>query len=191
MSYIGVLETLVKVDFEGIVVPSLAESWKQVDDTTWEFTLRSGVSFTNGEPFNADAVVKSLQYIMNSPTPPRGITKETFASVEASGDNTVVIKTADFDALVPNRLASPNTGILAPSAYIAESGPVDPFNTGTGPFILTKEVPDQSLDLVKNPNYWGGNVNIDEATVLFVPDPQVRAGMLADRRNRHRYSRPG
>jgi peptide/nickel transport system substrate-binding protein len=178
MSYIGVLETLVKVDFDGSITPNLAESWKQVDDTTWEFTLRSGVTFTNGEPFNAAAVVKSLQYIMNSPTPPRGITKDTFASVEASGDNTLVIKTATFDALVPNRLSSPNTGILAPAAYTAASGPVNVFNTGTGPFILTKEVPDQSLEVVKNPNYWGGKVNLDSATVLFVPDPQVRAGML-------------
>jgi peptide/nickel transport system substrate-binding protein len=115
---------------------------------------------------------------MNSPTPPRGITKDTFASVEASGDNKVVIKTATFDALVPNRLSSPNTGILAPSAYTAEAGPINPFNTGTGPFILTKEVPDQSLEVVKNPNYWGGKVNLDSATILFVPDPQVRSGML-------------
>lgn len=178
MGYIGVLETLVKVDFDGNLVPNLAESWKQVDDTTWEFTLRSGVTFTNGEPFNAAAVVKALQYVINSPTPPRGITKDTFTSIEASGDNKLVIKTAAFDALVPNRLTTPNTGILAPSAYTAASGPVNPFDTGTGPFILKKEVPDQSLSLVKNPNYWGGKVNIDEAEILFVPDPQVRAGML-------------
>jgi peptide/nickel transport system substrate-binding protein len=84
LSYIGVLETLVKVDFDGNMVPSLAESYKQTDDTTWEFTLRQGISFTNGEPFNADAVVKSLNYIKNSPTPPRGITAKTFSSIEAN-----------------------------------------------------------------------------------------------------------
>jgi peptide/nickel transport system substrate-binding protein len=178
MSYIGMLETLVKVDYDGNMVPSLAESWSQVDDTTWEFKLRQGVSFTNGEPFNADAVVKALNYIKNSPTPPRGITADTFTEIEAVDENTVRIHTASFDALVPNRLTSPNTGILAPSAYIAESGPVDPFNTGTGPFILTEEVPDQSLTMAKNPNYWGGEVKLDKATVLFVPDPQVRSGML-------------
>jgi len=178
MSYIGMLETLVKVDYDGNMVPSLAESWSQVDDTTWEFKLRQGVSFTNGEPFNADAVVKALNYIKNAPTPPRGITAETFTSIEAVDEYTVHIKTATFDALVPNRLTSPCTGILAPSAYIAESGPIDPFNTGTGPFILSDEVPDQSLTMVKNPNYWGGDVKLDKATVLFVPDPQIRSGML-------------
>lgn len=178
MVYIGVLETLAKIDYDGTLVPLLAESWKQVDDTTWEFTLRSGVTFQNGEPFNAAAVVKALQYIINSPTPPRGITKDTFASIEASGDNKVVIKTATFDALLPNRFTSPNTGILAPSAYTAASGPVNVFGTGTGPFILKNQVPDQSLDLVKNPTYWGGKVNLDAATILSVPDPAVRAGML-------------
>jgi len=178
MAYIGMLETLVKVDFDGSMVPNLAESWSQVDDTTWEFKLREGVSFTNGEPFNADAVVKALNYVKNSPTPPRGITADTFTEIVAVDDYTVQIKTAAFDALVPNRLTSPNTGILAPSAYIAESGPIDPFNTGTGPFILTEEVPDQSLTMLKNPEYWGGDVKLDKATVLFVPDPQVRSGML-------------
>jgi peptide/nickel transport system substrate-binding protein len=178
MSYIGVLETLVKVDYDGFMVPCLAESWTQVTDTTWQFTLRQGVTFTNGEPFNAAAVVNALNYIKNSPTPPRGITADTFLSIEATDDYTVVITTATFDALVPNRLTSPNTGILAPSAYTAASGPVNPFNTGTGPFILTNEIPDQSLTVVKNSNYWGGNVNLDEVTILYVPDVQIRAGML-------------
>jgi peptide/nickel transport system substrate-binding protein len=178
MSYYGILETLVKVDYDGNMVPMLAESWEQVDDTTWQFNLRQGVSFTNGEPFNAEAVVKSFDYIINSPTPPRGITADTFTSVEATNEYTVTITTATFDALVPNRLTSPNTGILAPSAYIADSGPIDPYNTGTGPFILTNEIPDQSLTLVKNPDYWGGEVKLDEVTMLLVPDSQIRAGML-------------
>lgn len=178
MAYIGVLETLVKIDFDGKMVPNLAESWTQVDDTTWEFKLHQGISFTNGEPFNADAVVKSLSYIKNSPTPPRGITATTFASIEAVDEYTVRIITTAFDALLPNRLTSPVTGVLAPSAYTAETGPVNPFNTGTGPFILTEEVSQQSLTVVKNPDYWGGPVNLDKATILLVPDSQIRAGML-------------
>jgi peptide/nickel transport system substrate-binding protein len=178
MTYIGMLETLVKVDFDGSMAPCLAESWEQVDDLTWKFNLRQGVTFTNGEPFNADAAVKSLTYVVNSPTPPRGLDASTFSSIEAADEYTLLLKTAVPDTLVPNRLTTPNAGMLAPSAYISESGPIDPFNTGTGPFILVSEVPEQSLSLVKNPNYWGGEVNIDEATVLLVPDPQIRAGML-------------
>ena len=179
MVYIGVLETLVKVDFDGQMVPNLAESWSQVDDTTWKFNLRKNISFTNGEPFNAAAVVKALNYIKNAPTPPRGITAKTFKDIQAADEYTVVIQTTSPDALLPNRLTSPATGVLAPSAYKAASGPVDPFNTGTGPFILTNEVADQSLTVVKNPKYWGGEVKLDKATILFVPDAQIRAGMLS------------
>jgi len=178
MSNFGMVETLVKVDFDGNMVPNLAESWSQVNENTWQFNLRQDVSFSNGEPFNADAVVKALTYITTSPTPPRGINADTFSSIEATDEYTVVIQTAVEDTLVPNRLTSPNTSILAPSAYIADSGPIDPYNTATGPFILTEEVPEQSVTLVKNPNYWGGTVNLDEVTVLLVPDPQIRAGML-------------
>jgi peptide/nickel transport system substrate-binding protein len=178
MAYVGILESLVKIDYDGNIVPSLAESWSQVDDTTWQFNLRQDVSFTNGEPFNANAVVNGLNYVINLPTPPRGITAETFSSIDAADEYTVIIRTAEFDALVPNRLSSPNTGILAPSAYISDSGPIDPFNTGTGPFILIEEIPDQSLTVVKNPNYWGGEVKLDEVTILHVPDPQIRSGML-------------
>ena len=76
-------------------------------------------------------------------------------------------ETAAFDALLANRLITPNTGILAPSAYPDTYGPVNPIGTGTGPFVLTKEVPGQSLSLVNNPNYWGGEVKIDEVEVLL------------------------
>ncbi len=178
MSYMGVLETLVKVDYDGNMVPSLAESYIQVDELTWQFNLRQGISFTNGEPFNAAAVVNALDHVRFSPTPPRGISAETFTAIEAADEYTVIFRTATPDTLLPNRLTSPVTGILAPSAYTEVGAPVDPFNTGTGPFILVDQVPEQSLSLVKNPNYWGGTVNIDEALILLVPDPQIRAGML-------------
>src|SRR2546423_5613874 len=45
--------------------PMLATSWKIVNDTTWEFTLRQGVKFHNGEPFNAQSVKATLEYIQN------------------------------------------------------------------------------------------------------------------------------
>ena len=174
----GELETLTKIGPDGKMVPCLALSWTLKDDTTWEFKLRQDVKFSNGEPFNAKAVVNSLNYIKNSPTPPRGFTKTTFDSITAVDDYTVDIKTAAHDALMPDRLSNTNTGILAPSAYTAASGPVNFFNTATGPFILKDFVADQSMTLVKNPNYWGGKVALDKVTVLLVPDPKVRATMV-------------
>jgi len=174
----GVCETLVWVDFDGNMVPQLATSWTMVDDFTWEFTLRTDVTFQNGEPFNAAAVVKSFQYITTSPTPPRGFSATTFSAVEAVDDVTVRIQTAAMDVLMPNRLTAPATCIWASAAYIAENGPIDPFGTGTGPFMLTDWVVDQSIQAVRNPNWWGGSAILDEVTFLYVPDAAVRAGML-------------
>ena len=172
----GVVETLVKVDFDGQMAPFLAESWTQVDDTTWSFTLREGITFQNGEPFNADAVTIALNHLLNSETPPRGLTPENIEAIEATDARTVVIRTVEPDVLMPNRMTAPSFGILAPSAY--ESNPTDPFGTGTGPFILTKEEPEQSATLVKNGAYWGGEVALDEVLVLSAPDGDVRATML-------------
>jgi peptide/nickel transport system substrate-binding protein len=176
LTNLGVLETLVRVDFEGELVPSLAESWAQVDQTTWEFTLRPGVAFHNDQPLNAEAVVGAFNYLLDTPTPPRGFATDSFTATAVS-DLTVQFITAEPDALLPERLTSPNAGILAPAAYLGD-GPTDPLGTGTGPFVLTEDVPEQRVTLQKNPNYWGGAVALDQVEVQWVPDATVRAGML-------------
>jgi peptide/nickel transport system substrate-binding protein len=176
LSGTGVCESLVKIDFDGRLVPNLAVSWQRTDKTTWEFKLRPGVVFQNGQPFNAQAVVAALNHIRGVPTLPRGFTSSTITSVTAAEDSTVVIRTGAPDVLLPNRLSSVNTCILAPAAYKAGAEP-SPFGTGTGPFIL-KEANQDSLRLVKNARYWGGSVHLDEVEWLLVPDGVVRAGMV-------------
>src|SRR5438552_18957984 len=59
----NIFDTLVMRDAQMRLVPGLAESWRAIDDTTWEFKLRSGVRFTNGEEFNAEAVKFTLERV--------------------------------------------------------------------------------------------------------------------------------
>lgn len=172
----GITEGLVKIDHEGQLVPGLAESWEQRDETNWVFTLRSDVTFHNGESFNAEAVVTALNYLLEGETPPRGLEPENIVSMEVEDEKTLVITTVAADALFPNRLSGPSLGILAPEAY--SSTPPDVMGTGTGPFILTDIVPSQSATLIKNENYWGGPVNLDEVLVLSTPEGEMRATML-------------
>ena len=61
----NIFDTLVMRDAQMRLVPGLAESWRAVDDTTWEFKLRSGVRFTNGEEFNAEAVKFTLERVLD------------------------------------------------------------------------------------------------------------------------------
>jgi len=156
--------------------PLLSESWERLDDLRWSFTLREGVTFHNGEALTAEAVVTAFNYLFQAETPPRGLSLENVTAIEATDERTVVITTVVPDALVPNRLTSPSFGILAPAAYA--STPPAVFGMGTGPFVLAEEVPEQSVTLRKNVNYWGTPANLDEVTVLSAPDGEVRATML-------------
>ncbi|PWG73287.1 ABC transporter substrate-binding protein, partial [Enterococcus hirae] len=78
---------------EGELVPGLAaEMPTQVDDVTWEFKLREGITFHNGEPFDADCVVHSLERITDEDfASEQASFVSTFASAEAIDESTVHI----------------------------------------------------------------------------------------------------
>ena len=78
--------------------------------------------------------------------------------------------------LLPLRMASPNTGILAPKAYAGSQ--IDIQGTCTGPFTVVDEAPRQSLSLERNEDYWGGDVATATAEVRFVADGATRVTQL-------------
>jgi peptide/nickel transport system substrate-binding protein len=85
----------------GKLAPMLATAWKQVDDTTWEFTLGDGVTFHDGSPFNAEAAAFAVNWVWN---PQNSFhIRETMASqitAEAAGDNVIHVKTETADPLI-------------------------------------------------------------------------------------------
>jgi peptide/nickel transport system substrate-binding protein len=93
--YHQMFEMLVQMGRDGQFEGVLAESWEAVDDVTWRFTLRQGVTFHNGEPFNADAVVFSLERLRNeelaSPGAPGATPIDSITKVD---DYTVDVITA-------------------------------------------------------------------------------------------------
>lgn len=173
LSRAGCLETLVRYTSEGELEPMLATEWSRVDPTTWEFTLRDGVTFQDGTPMDAEAVAKALTHLLEVKTPARAFNADVVSGVEAVDEATVQVTTPAADPLVPLRVASPNAGILAPKAY--EGKQINIEGTCTGPFTVTEEVPAQSLTLEANDNYWGGDVKLDSAEVRFVADGAARA----------------
>jgi peptide/nickel transport system substrate-binding protein len=172
----GCLETLLKYGYDGELEPMLATEWSQVDPTTWEFVLRDDVQFQNGTPMDAEAVAGALTHLLEVPTPARAFNADVVKAVEAVDASTVRITTPKADPLLPLRLASPNTGILAPEAYGGKQ--TDILGTCTGPFEVTEEVPRQSLSLEANDDYWGGDVNLDSAEMRFIIDGATRATQL-------------
>lgn len=169
----GCLEPLTRIDFDGTLQPSLATSWTQMSPTTWEFTLREGVKFQDGQPLTPDAVSNALNNLLKVTTPARAFSPKLIKSVEAIGNNTIRITSHAPTVLLPYNVASPSTGILSPAGY--QNGRINPIGTCTGPFIVVRAAPREGMTVKRNENYWGGRAALAGAEIRFIPDGNARA----------------
>ncbi len=174
----GCIEPLTRIDFDQKMIPSLATSWKQSSPTTWDFSIRQGVKFTDGQDLTAAAVVNSLNHVLAAEAPARAFNPKNVSKVEAIDSKTVRITTPAPSVVLPLRVAAPNTGILSPAAYTKGKETVNIIGTCTGPFEVVKDVPKQKLDLVRNNSYWGGKVATAEAEFRFIQDGNTRVTQL-------------
>ena len=96
----GITETLVTVNENYEIVPLLADSWEQTDDTTWNMHIREGVTFHNGKPVDGEAVKKSFERAFA--TQERAVTAAKIESIEADGQNVIFKTTEPFGAFLAN-----------------------------------------------------------------------------------------
>jgi peptide/nickel transport system substrate-binding protein len=137
-TWAGIFDALTVVNPTGAPTPGLATSWKNIDPNTWRIELRRGVTFQNGEPFNAEAVAVTIGYV----TTDEGLATAAGRnfrgySVTAIDDYTIELKTEKPNPIVPNVLAA--LRIMAPKAWtdLGDEGFTQtPF--GTGPFRLVE-----------------------------------------------------
>lgn len=176
-SRLSASETLVRLDQNADPQPLLATGWEKTDDLTWVFTLRDDVTFQDGAPFNAEAVTTTIEHAGASDTPPRAL-KGIALKAEATGEYEVTITTDIVDAMLPNRLASPQFSIFSPAAYGAADGSVNTIGTSTGPFTLTAINGSSTLTLERNDGYWGDKAIADGIDASFVPDGTARAAAI-------------
>jgi len=162
--------------------PMLATAWKIVNDTTWEFTLRQGVKFHNGEPFNAQSVKATLEYIQNPAS------KSHYAAywkavkeVQIVNDYTVRFVTdKPWPALLDR--ASLTDFLMLPAKALKEQGAekLAQHPIGTGPFRFVEWKRDERLVMERNPDYWGGPAEVSRVTFRFIPEFSARlAAMLS------------
>ncbi|MEM9148181.1 MAG: ABC transporter substrate-binding protein [Pseudomonadota bacterium] len=153
--------------------PGLAVEWGPIDDTTWEFKLREGVSFHDGSAFDADDVVCSFERAPNVPNSPSSFATYTKGkTVEKVDAFTVHIKTADPYPLMANDVST----IPIVSSETGCGATTEQFNDGsaaigTGPFKFTSYSPGDSIVLEANAGYWGGAPSW--SSVTFKP---IKAG---------------
>src|SRR5437899_3143385 len=153
----SVFDSLVERDYSGALVPMLAESWSFPDSNTIEFKLRQGVTFHNGEPFNATSVKFSIERMLDPEfkSPLAGGWPKAFQSVEIVDDATVRFHLSQPDATIFDALAV--SGAMLPPQYYSQSSE-DVLSTrpvGSGPFKFVESVRDDHTTLARNPNYWG------------------------------------
>lgn len=177
-----VYETLVSTNAASEIVPGIAESWEQPTDTSFVFTLRPGVTFSNGRALTADDVVGSLQRIVDPNTgsywaPQMG----PIDSITAVDATTVQVDlTAPYAPFLAS-LANISAAIL-PMTELTD-GSFDPTTQmlGSGPFMLKEHLADQQWTFERNPNYWQEGLPVlDGVEVRVVPDDATRVAALRD-----------
>lgn len=158
--------SLTRLDEKGDVQPSLAESWAYSDDgKAVTFTLREGLTFSDGEPVDAAAV---KAFYDRGTTQADSHLKDQLAdleSVTADSDLDVTLHLTEVDYQIPYLVAGRTGAIASPKAgEDPEKLAIDPV--GAGPFILTDFVPESQATFVKNPDYWDAdNIHIDKLTL--------------------------
>ena len=185
----NVTEGLVQKDKEGNLVPLLAKSWEAIDDTTWEFKLQEGIKFHDGEDFNAEAVKKNFERILDpAVAAPRAFLFEVITNIEVVDEYTVRMETEyPFAPLIshmnhpvgvmisPKQIEADYEGIKEgrlPGAVVAE-GPI-----GTGFFEFDSWIPGTEIVLVKNEEYWGNPASLDKVTFKVIPESGTRVAEL-------------
>ncbi len=159
----------------------LATGWKYVNDNQLRFTLRKGVTFQDGEPFNAAAVKFTFDRLLG----PRGqkgaqyFQYKTIKAVKVVDPYTVDFITSSPDPVLITKLAGYGA-MIVPPAYIKKHG--DTYFTthpiGTGAFMVTKYVPKSEVDLVAYDKYWRGAPRMKRLVYRFIPEDATRLAEL-------------
>lgn len=171
-----ITEPLVFFDAEGQNLEGvLATSWEPVDETTWRFELREGVTFHDGSPFNADSVVKS---IADSIDPGFDVwysygTGGVLGPAEKVDEYTVDITTEVPAPLLPNLLTVVDM-VPADSTYDSQNS--EPI--GTGPYQWVSWKSNDNLVLEKFDDYWGEEEQYTGLTFRIIPETSTRVQAL-------------
>ena len=179
-------ETLVTMDSNGKLQPLLATTWQQASDgMSWTFTLRSGVKFTDGTPFNAAAVKFNFDRLLSPTTfksQPGVLGGKTGIDHVVAVDDTHVqfFLKSQFSPFAA-ALTQTNSAIISPaSVNVAPNKPeVITQPVGTGPYVFKDRVASDHITMTANKNYWGTKkANYDTQVYKIVPEAASREALV-------------
>ena len=162
--------------FNGI----LASSWTQVDPTTVEFKLKTGVKFTGGEPFDAACVKYNIDRLLGKlPNSKPAILSYQFTTVDSAevvDAQTVRIKTKAPDPIILSRMTQ--LMMIPTGAVDATSGALMSVPNGTGPYTLVKWDRNNQVVLQAKPDYFMGKAKIDQVVFRTISEASTRLAEL-------------
>jgi peptide/nickel transport system substrate-binding protein len=176
----NIFEALVQMDPDSRIVPGLAESWRRVDDKTWEFKLRRA-KFHDGSDLTAEDVAYSLDRPATIPNSPSSFAIYTKSIVEKRiiDPQTIQLVTAQPYPL----LLSDLTSIFIVSKKATEGLKSEDFSSGkgvdgTGPYKFVSYTPDDRVTLERFDGYWAGKPSWDNVQIRFIPNDASRLTAL-------------
>ncbi|GAA4805074.1 ABC transporter substrate-binding protein [Tomitella cavernea] len=161
-----VYDSLLRREPDGSLVPMLATDWKyNADRTQLTLTIRSGVTFTDGTPVNAEAVKVNLDRFRTGNGPDANKLSRV-ENVETQGDSTVILTLSDRDPSLLENLGNSAGFIASPAAIEAGNIGTDPV--GSGPYTLdsANSVDGSEYTYVKNPDYWDESLQKYDTIVI-------------------------
>lgn len=174
-------DRLVDFDENLKIVPQLATAWELAPDVkSVRFTLRQGVKFQDGTPFDAAAVKFNVERLMDKErTPTNRPLWDVVAGIEVVDASTVVVRTKAAFSQILNSFAHGSGSIVSP-ASIAKHGEkgVAQNPVGAGPFMLESFTPGQEVVLKAFDGYWGGKPATERLAFKFIAEPATRVAAL-------------
>ncbi|MDE0307415.1 MAG: ABC transporter substrate-binding protein [Albidovulum sp.] len=167
--YANIFEGLTRFSADGSVRAALAHSWDISEDgTAYTFHLNDGVKFHDGTAMDAEDVKFSLDRARGEDS--TNAQKALFAgiaNVEVVDSLTVEVTLSEPDGNFLTKMAWGDAVVVAPeSIETIKTHPV-----GTGPFVFSRWVQGDRVEIERNPNYWGEPVALESATFKFISDP--------------------
>jgi len=165
-------DTLLTMDENNEPAPCLAESYKQIDDKTWEFKLRDDVKFHDGEPMTAEDVVFSINRARKSNYVSYVV--DAISEVKADGDYAVTIKTKEPYSPLLSNLTVPFTAIVPKHVVEKDEDAFQKHPIGTGAYKFVEWKQGEYTKMEANEDYFLGAPKTKNLEMRVVPEASQR-----------------
>jgi len=176
------VETLIGIDENGALVPVLATDWSTSEDgLTMDLTLRQGVVFHDGTPFNADAVVWNIQRLLDPEVNvPRRGPYAPITSAEAIDEYHVRLHLSQPAPYMAGALTQTTGAIISPASVDLEGNSYTNITrpVGTGPYVFESRALGERIVVRRFDDYWGEKPYYEQVVFQVVPEATTRESLL-------------